>query len=181
MALLRNLLVLSCSVLLASTATAADLNVHGALKGGWTDLDYDGGGYSVGTDFDSTDYAFSILAGLTLPVARDRIHLGGEVAQTYLGEYTTATDEDVMLYGSEVVFAGFFDVATGTQLFVRAGGWAWESDVDHGEDDSGFDPLWGVGFTYGLDNLSFRGEANRYEADEVKVDAYTIGLQYQFM
>ena len=75
----------------------------------------------------------------------------------------------------------FFDVATGTRLFVRAGGWAWESDVDHGDDDSGFDPVWGAGFTYGLDNLLLRGEANRYDADDVKVDAYTIGLQYQFM
>ena len=88
MALLRNLLVLSCSVLLASTATAADLNVHGALKGGWTDLDYDDGDFPAGTDVDSTDHTFSILAGLTFPAARDRIHLGGEIAQTYLGEYT---------------------------------------------------------------------------------------------
>ena len=43
------------------------------------------------------------------------------------------------------------------------------------------DPVWGAGFTYGLDNLLLRGEANRYDADDVKVDAYTIGLQYQFM
>ena len=184
MALLRNLLVLSCSVLLASTATAADLNVHGALKGGWTDLDYGDGDFPVGTDVDSTDHTFSILAGLTFPVARDRIHLGGEIAHTYLGEYNVelaGSEAEVMLTGSEVVFAGFFDVATGTQLFVRAGGWAWESDVDHGDDDSGFDPVWGVGFTYGLDNLLFRGEANRYDAEDEKVNAYTVGLQFQFM
>ena len=184
MALLRNLLILSCSMVLTTTAAAADLNVHGALKGGWTDLDYGDGDFPAGTDVDSTDHTFSILAGLTFPVARDRIHLGGEIAQTYLGEYTAefgGADEDVKLYGSEVVFAGFFDVATGTQLFVRAGGWAWESDVDHGDDDSGFDPVWGAGFTYGLDNLLFRGEANRYDAEDETVDAYTVGLQYQFL
>lgn len=170
-------------MMMAATATA-ELNIHGALKGGWTELDYHDGDFPAGTDIDSTDHTFSILAGLTLPVARDRIHLGGEIAHTYLGEYSaelTGSEAEVMLTGSEAVLAGFFDVATGTRLFVRAGGWAWDADVDHGDDDSGFDPVWGAGFTYGLDNLLFRGEANRYDADDVKVNAYTIGLQYQFM
>ena len=111
MALLRNLLVLSCSLVLATTATA-DLNVHGALKGGWTDLDYDDGDFPAGADLDSTDHTFSILAGLTFPVARDRIHLGGEVAHSYLGEYSAelaGTEAEVMLTGSEVVFASFFE------------------------------------------------------------------------
>ena len=179
MALLRNLLVLSCSMVLATTA-AAELNVHGALKGGWTELDYDDSGFPV--DLDSTDHTFSILAGLTFQVARDRIHLGGAIAETFTGESPEEfSDEDVKLYGTEIAFAGFFQVATGTQLFVRAGGWAWDADFDHGDDNSGFDPVWGVGFTYGLDNLLFRGEANRYDAEDEKVDAYTVGLQYQFM
>ena len=98
-----------------------------------------------------------------------------KAAPHWLGEY-----EDVKLFGIEAAFIGKARVATGTDLFLRAGALAWDADADHGQDDDGVDPLWGLGFSYGLDRLRFRGSVDWYEIDDADVETYTLGLEYPF-
>ena len=82
--------------------------------------------------------------------------------------------------GIEAAAIGKARIATGTDLFLRAGALRWDAEFDHGSDEDGTDGFWGVGFSYGLDNLTFRGSVDRYSLDDADVEAYTLGLEYRF-
>ena len=96
----------------------------------------------------------------------------------WLGDYGDGNEVDIS--GIEAAAIGKARIATGTDLFLRAGSLAWDAEFDHGTDEDGVDAFWGAGFSYGLDNLKFRGSVDRYSLDEVDVEAYTLGLEYRF-
>jgi len=157
-----------------STPVFASHSVYGLLKGGWTDLkDRD-----LPSDVDTTDYTFSLLGGISFPIARDTFSVGVEGGAVWLGDY--GDDNEFDISGIEAAAIGKARIATGTDLFLRAGSLAWDAEFDHGTDEDGVDAFWGAGFTYGLDNLKFRGSVDRYSLDEVDVEAYTLGLEYRF-
>jgi len=157
-----------------SSSVFASHSVYGVLKGGWTDLD----DRDLPSDVDTTDYTFSLLGGISFPLARDTFSVGVEGGAVWLGDYGDGNEVDIS--GIEAAAIGKARIATGTDLFLRAGSLAWDAEFDHGTDEDGVDAFWGAGFTYGLDNLKFRGSVDRYSLDEVDVEAYTLGLEYRF-
>lgn len=157
-----------------SSSVFASHSVYGVLKGGWTDLhDRD-----LPSEVDTTDTTFSLLAGISFPLARDTFSVGIEGGGVWLGDY--GGDNEFDISGIEAAAIGKARIATGTDLFLRAGSLAWDAEFDHGTDEDGVDAFWGAGFSYGLDNLKFRGSVDRYSLDEVDVEAYTLGLEYRF-
>lgn len=157
-----------------STPVFASHSVYGLLKGGWTDLS----NRDLPSGVDTTDYTFSLLGGISFPIARDAFSVGVEGGAVWLGDY--GGDNELDISGIEAAAIGKARIATGTDLFLRAGSLAWDAEFDHGTDEDGVDAFWGAGFTYGLDNLKFRGSVDRYSLDEVDVEAYTLGLEYRF-
>jgi hypothetical protein len=120
-----------------------------------------------------------LLAGVRFPLDRPgTFSLGVEGGGVWLGRF--GKDSEAELYGIEAAAIGRAHVANGTDVFLRAGVLGWDVDFDHGNDDEGTDGFWGLGFTYGLDKLKFRGSVNRYSLDDVDVETYTLGLEYPF-
>jgi len=157
-----------------STPVFASHSVYGVLKGGWTDLD----DRDIPSGADTTDTTFSLLGGVSFPLARDTFSVGVEGGAVWLGDYGDGNEVDIS--GIEAAAIGKARIATGTDLFLRAGALRWDAEFDHGSDEDGTDGFWGAGFTYGLDNLKFRGSVDRYSLDVVDVEAYTLGLEYRF-
>ena len=163
-----------CALTLSS-AVFASHSVYGTLKGGWSDLD----ARDIPSGVDTTDASFSLLVGVSFPLDRhDTFSLGVEGGGVWLGSF--GNDSELELSGIEAAVMGKAHVANGTDVFLRAGALRWEADLDHGSDDDGTDGFWGLGFTYGLDKLKFRGSVDRYSLDEVDVETYTLGLEYPF-
>lgn len=157
-----------------SSPVFASHSVYGVLKGGWTDLN----SRDLSSELDTTDYSFSLLGGISFPLARDTFSIGVEAGPVWLGGYDDVDEVDI--YGIEAAAIGKLRIATGTDLFLRGGALRWDANFDHSTDEDGTDGFWGAGFSYGLDNLKFRGSVDRYSLDEVDVEAYTLGLEYRF-
>ncbi|MED5240136.1 MAG: hypothetical protein VX379_11220 [Pseudomonadota bacterium] len=147
---------------------------YGVFKGGWTDFDYP----DLPSGIDTTDSTFSLLAGMQFDFNPSSFSAGLEAGPVWLGRY--GPDDNLSVGGLEAAVVGVARVATGTDLFVRTGVLGWDAKVRGARDEDGLDPLYGLGFRYGLDNLRFRGSVDWYELDDVEVEAYTLGFDYRF-
>ncbi len=70
------------------------------------------------------------------------------------------------------------------EIFGKAGIFAWDTSGDDLAffDDTGVDPLFGLGASYRFsEEFSVRAEFERfYEVDDVDIDMYSIGVTYDF-
>jgi OOP family OmpA-OmpF porin len=77
-----------------------------------------------------------------------------------------------------------FPFSETSSLFIKGGQFWWESDSTIGGtlgDKDGNDPFYGAGFKLGFaKHAALRLEYERYDVSHVKLDAATVGLQFNF-
>jgi len=202
----KQMLFLALSAALAATsAQAADTGFYiGGSVGqaevsdfGAADLDAELAtlGITSSSSTDDTDTGWKLFAGY-----RFMKYLAVEGAYTNFGEATAhsiitppgTVDTTLEAEAWTVSALGILPLGDQFSLFARLGVNFWNVDISAvgtgggttaavSDDDDGTDMVYGVGAAYSFtNNLSVRGEWERYDFDDGDVDLWSVGLGWNF-
>ena len=204
----KQLLLIALSAALGvSSAQAADTGFYvGGSFGQSTANDFNGSdidadlatiGITSSTSTDDSDTGWKVFAGY-----RFMKYLAVEGAYTDLGEFTahsTVTSPSAGIVDSSIETdawtisaLGILPLGDSFSLFGRVGVNIWSADYSDtftiggipgsaSEDDDGTDWVYGVGAAWNFtNNLSLRGEWERYDLGDGDVDLWSAGLSWNF-
>ena len=205
----KQLLLIALSAALGvSSAQAADTGFYvGGSLGQSTANDFNGSdidaelfssyGITSSTSTDDSDTGWKVFAGY-----RFMKYLAVEGAYTDLGEFTahsTVTSPSAGIVDSSIETdawtisaLGILPLGDSFSLFGRVGVNLWSADISAtgsgggvtasaSDDDDGTDWVYGVGAAWNFtNNLSLRGEWERYDLGDGDVDLWSAGLSWNF-
>ncbi len=162
----------------ALTAAATTMQSH--AQGNW----YLGGGVSQAfvdeRGIDEDDTGGKIYGGYKL-----NSYFAIEGGYYDFGEISDRGSQ-LELDGLSIAAVGIIPVSPHVSLFGKAGVHDWDADTvgpisAQLRSNSDTDAFYGVGIEYTFDNRwAVRGEAERYEVEDLDVDVFSIGLSYNF-
>lgn len=88
--------------------------------------------------------------------------------------------------GFGISAVGSYPVTSKLEIFGKLGVQYWDADargpiVQGLNDDSDTDAFYGIGVRYSItDSISIQAEAERYEIEDIDLDAASIGVSYKF-
>ena len=157
-------------VLLTAVTTTASANFY--LGASW-------GGYQINeSNLDDNDDLLKAFAGFS-------VNEWFGIEGSWL-DFNTINSSTSNFAADGVGLAAVFmlPLSDATSFYAKAGQFWWESDSTLGGvvgNNDGNDTFFGAGFKFGAnDAVSVRVEAERYDVDQVDLEAYSIGLQINF-
>ena len=132
---------------------------------------------------DDDDLAYKLFAGylFDLPFMFAAVEGGytdfGKPGISALGEKLTFDTSGINLWGIAGIEIGPVD------LFAKLGYINWDADISGlgaRANDSGNDPGFGAGLSFGIGPVSVRGEYEVYKLDDADISMLSVGLVYLF-
>lgn len=192
----KTLLALTCALACSASpvAMAAQPNGYVAIRGGTTKVDIDSVEWlpSDGS-VDDSGTNVSVDVGVDFPV-QEYLSLGFESGVSYLGTYKYRgpyVNINERVWSINASGVANLHITPIFSVFAKAGMGIWFADATASAraygysayaegSDSGVEPLLGVGILLGPDNVKLRAEFDSQKADTVRINSYTLGLQFGF-
>ena len=131
-------------------------------------------------DFDDDDTGYKLFAGYNFGLVPllDLAVEGGYI------DFGSQNDLDTKIDVTGWHASGLVGFNLGpVGLFGKAGVIDWDSEIEHvslDSDDSGTDPMYGLGAKFHLGSIGIRAEYEIFEADRAAIDFYSLGASLTF-
>jgi len=196
-----NLKVITVVLLLATPLAYADDSgffIGGSI--GYSTLDVDDGdlvrelaaaGITATVNVDDEDMGWKIFGGYNI-----NQYFGVEMGYADLGETSIdmnitapvvgSGSGDVSVDGFAIAGVGSYPISDQVDVYAKIGAYFWNADLSIGGlsgnvDDDGTEVLFGLGAKYQFtEQVGVRAEWERYGADDVDVDLFSIGVVFEF-